>query len=176
MSAVLGSRGRTRSPSDVRPRDVDDDVARGRLPRALQGLGAGAARVLPVIDLDEQAVTDLGHGKRIAAPAGAGADGAIAALDGGGRLVAVVEPVEEGALPELAPVIWELPQLVLDEGFALLAINAQHSLLAGQWHARGKHPQPDAVDRCLLAQAQSEGLSVVSSDLALRGHGVPVVW
>ncbi|GAB2549238.1 tRNA pseudouridine(55) synthase TruB [Brachybacterium huguangmaarense] len=82
----------------VPPRDVDDDVARGRLPRALQGLGAAAARVLPVIDLDEQTVTDLGHGKRIAAPAGAGAEGAIAALDGGGRLVAVVEPVEEGAL------------------------------------------------------------------------------
>jgi PIN domain nuclease of toxin-antitoxin system len=84
--------------------------------------------------------------------------------------------VEEGKLPELAPVIWELPQLVLDEGFELLAINAQHSLLAGQWHARGKHPQPDGVDRCLLAQAQSEGLNLVSSDLALRGHGVPVVW
>ena len=44
--------------------------------------------------------------------------------------------VEEGKLPELAPVIWELPQLVLDEGFALLAINAQHSLLAGHWHTR----------------------------------------
>ncbi|MFZ9946138.1 MAG: type II toxin-antitoxin system VapC family toxin [Vulcanococcus sp.] len=84
--------------------------------------------------------------------------------------------VEEGKLPELAPVIWELPQLVLDEGFALLAINAQHSLLAGHWHTRGKHPQPDAVDRLLLAQAQSEGLSLVSSDLALRGHGVPVIW
>jgi PIN domain nuclease of toxin-antitoxin system len=84
--------------------------------------------------------------------------------------------VENGELPELAPVVWELPQLVLDEGFAILAIHAQHSLLAGQWHTRGKHPQPDAVDRYLLAQAQSEGLSLVSSDLALRGHGVPVIW
>ena len=84
--------------------------------------------------------------------------------------------VEEGKLPELASVIWELPQLVLEEGFALLAINAQHSLLAGQWHARSKRPQPDAVDRFLLAQAQSEDLSLVSCDLALRGHGVPVVW
>jgi len=83
---------------------------------------------------------------------------------------------QEGKLPELAPVIWELPQLVLDEGFALLAVNAQHSLLAGQWHARGNHPQPDAVGRFLLAQAQSEGLSLVTSDLALRGHGVSVIW
>jgi PIN domain nuclease of toxin-antitoxin system len=84
--------------------------------------------------------------------------------------------VEEGELPELTPVIWELPQLVLDEGFALLAINAQHSLLAGRWHTCGKHPQPDAVDRLLLAQAQSEGLSLISTDLALRGQGVPVIW
>ena len=84
--------------------------------------------------------------------------------------------VEEGELPELAPVVWELPQLVLDEGFALLAINAQHSLLAGQWHVRSKRPQPDAVDRFLLAQAQSEGLGLVSCDLALRGHGVSVIW
>jgi PIN domain nuclease of toxin-antitoxin system len=84
--------------------------------------------------------------------------------------------VEEGKLPELTPVIWELPQLVLDEGFALLAINAQHSLLAGRWHVHSKHPQPNAVDRLILAQAQSEGLSLVSIDLALRGQGVAVIW
>ena len=79
-------------------------------------------------------------------------------------------------MPELAPVVGDLPHLVTDEGIAILAIHEQHSRLAGQWHTRGKHPQPDAVDRCLLAQAQSEGLSLVSIDLALSGQGVPVIW
>ncbi|WP_234661805.1 tRNA pseudouridine(55) synthase TruB [Agromyces marinus] len=83
------------------------DVAAARLAPA-----AAARRVLPAIGVDEDGVRDLRHGKRIAAPPGAGTIAAgdpIAAVGPGDVLVAVVErrgpqlkvvtgfPAEEGA-------------------------------------------------------------------------------
>jgi PIN domain nuclease of toxin-antitoxin system len=64
--------------------------------------------------------------------------------------------------------LWEL-SLAVEEG---KLPEPAGGAVAHAWKA----PQPDAVDRFLLAQAQSEGLSLVSSDLALRGQGVPVIW
>lgn len=54
----------------------------------------------------------------------------------------------------------------------LLPISALHAEAIGElpWHHR------DPFDRMLVAQAQVEGLSIVSSDPALAQYGVEVVW
>ena len=76
-----------------------------------------------------------------------------------------------GDLPELRPVLWQLPQLVEQEGFRLLPISASHALLAGQLSGPG-----DDIDRLLLAQAQLENLRLVSADPALHRPGSAWLW
>lgn len=73
----------------VPPRGVDDDV---RLP--LHGLGEIAARIMPVVEVDEAVATDLGHGKRPSLDLGDAPR--VAACDARGRLVAVLEPISGG--------------------------------------------------------------------------------
>ncbi|PWH06745.1 tRNA pseudouridine(55) synthase TruB [Brachybacterium endophyticum] len=75
------------SAHHVPARGEGDDVD---LP--LEGLGEIAARVLPVVDVDEEAATALGQGKRITSPDGErAANGTLAARDPRGALVAVLE-------------------------------------------------------------------------------------
>lgn len=40
---------------------------------------------------------------------------------------------QRGQLPELSPVIWQLPELIRQDDFLLLEISACDALLAGQW-------------------------------------------
>jgi len=56
--------------------------------------------------------------------------------------------------------------------FELLPISPLHAEAIGElpWHHR------DPFDRMLVAQAQVEGLSIVSADPALAQYGVEVVW
>jgi len=93
------------------------------------------------------------------------------------------EAEQRAELPELSPVIWQLPELVLQEGFALLPIQPRHGLLAGQWREPGpgragmNRLRPiDHTGRLLLAQAQLENLTLVSADTTLRRAGARCLW
>lgn len=81
-----------------------------------------------------------------------------------------------GQLPELGSVIWDLPELVEQEGFTLLAISARHGLMAGQWRRTQATHSLDLVGRLLLAQAQLENLTLVSADPVLREAGGSCIW
>lgn len=83
---------------------------------------------------------------------------------------------QEHQLPELAPVIWQLPDLIQQEGFELLPITPRHSLVAGQWRTAAGARPPDWVGRLLLAQAHVEQLTLVSHDQSLRDGRVRSLW
>jgi PIN domain nuclease of toxin-antitoxin system len=58
------------------------------------------------------------------------------------------------------------------DGFRELPVSAHHALLAAvlpQHHS-------DPFDRMLIAQARSEGLTVVTRDERFAAYGVPVLW
>jgi PIN domain nuclease of toxin-antitoxin system len=57
-------------------------------------------------------------------------------------------------------------------GFAELPVRSGHGLLAG---ALPLH-HADPFDRMIVAQAQSEGLTVVTSDKRIAAYDVPVLW
>lgn len=60
------------------------------VPASILSPADAARRAMPAVELDAEAARDLGHGKRIAAPDGV-ADGPVAAIGPGDRLVAIVE-------------------------------------------------------------------------------------
>ncbi len=57
-------------------------------------------------------------------------------------------------------------------GFVELPVLSRHALLAG---ALPPH-HGDPFDRMIVAQAQSEGLTVVTRDERIAAYGVPVLW
>lgn len=63
-------------------------------------------------------------------------------------------------------------EAIKDYGFTELAITVGH---AEAVHLLPNHHR-DPFDRMLIAQAQTESLSLVSKDPALRLYDVPVVW
>jgi PIN domain nuclease of toxin-antitoxin system len=91
-------------------------------------------------------------------------------------LLEISQAQKRGQLPELAPVIWELPELVRQEGFQLLAITARHGLMAGQWRPLRGSGALDHTARLLLAQAQLENLTLVSADPTLRSAAGRCLW
>jgi PIN domain nuclease of toxin-antitoxin system len=70
----------------------------------------------------------------------------------------------------------ELPDSLLDvlaeEDFVEIRISAAHGLLAGALPLHHKDP----FDRMIVAQAKSEGLTVVTCDELIAAYGVPVLW
>jgi PIN domain nuclease of toxin-antitoxin system len=83
---------------------------------------------------------------------------------------------QRGLLPELSPVIWQLPELIRQERFELLEISARDALLAGQWRQRHRSTALDATGRMLLAQTQRRNLTLVSGDVHLQHCGVSWLW
>lgn len=80
----------------IPPRGEDEDT---ELP--LLGLGQAASAVMATLVVDEAVAVDLGHGKRPQAQPGASTaqpGQTMAALDGRGRLVAIVAPDHDQAL------------------------------------------------------------------------------
>jgi len=65
-----------------------------------------------------------------------------------------------------------LPQDLLDEGFLEILVNASHSLQAAALPSHHNDP----FDRMLIAQAQSEGLTIVTRDPQIAAYDVPVLW
>ena len=99
------------------------------------------------------------------------------------------EAIEDPSLPVRfsAASIWEIaikqgrgrlevpPDLLATmegRGFAELPVRSGHGLRAG---ALPLH-HADLFDRMIVAQAQSEGLTVVTSDKRIAAYDVPVLW
>jgi len=70
------------------------------------------------------------------------------------------------AYPEL------FPTALLTNGFRELPLNFQHfqTLLSLPLHHR------DPFDRLLVAQAQTEGMTLVSRDPHFAAYGIPLIW
>lgn len=64
------------------------------------------------------------------------------------------------------------PTMLIEDGFKHLAVTIRHGLIAGAY------PQPhrDPFDRMLAAQAEVEGLAIISRDSALKQFGVKLLW
>jgi PIN domain nuclease of toxin-antitoxin system len=70
------------------------------------------------------------------------------------------------------PLLADFGAELAQEGFGELPIVSQHAIRAGLLPSRHKDP----FDRMLIAQAQSENLTIVSRDVRLDGYGVRRIW
>lgn len=77
-----------------------------------------------------------------------------------------------GKLPGAGPLIADFASLMLKLRAADLPISRAHALRAGSY----PQPHADPFDRMLVAQAEIEGLTLVSKDRALRQFGVELLW
>jgi PIN domain nuclease of toxin-antitoxin system len=65
----------------------------------------------------------------------------------------------------------DLPEAIRDSDLANLPVTADHAVAAGRLPLVHRDP----FDRMLVAQALTEGLTLVTRDKALRGYDVPVL-
>ena len=77
-----------------------------------------------------------------------------------------------GKLPQAAPMLRDFDGWVRRLGFALLPLTSAHAVRAGLFDVEHRDP----FDRLLAAQAEGEGLALLSSDGKLDGFGVRRVW
>jgi PIN domain nuclease of toxin-antitoxin system len=77
-----------------------------------------------------------------------------------------------GKLPGATAVVADYPAAINGLQARSLAIQDNHALLAGSL----SHDHRDPFDRMLVAQAQIEGLTLVSKDRALRQFGLKLLW
>jgi PIN domain nuclease of toxin-antitoxin system len=73
------------------------------------------------------------------------------------------------ALGKLGPP--DLPEQIRDSGFRLLNITAEHGIAAGRLPMHHRDP----FDRVLIAQAQLEGLTLVTRDTHAQKYDVDVL-
>jgi PIN domain nuclease of toxin-antitoxin system len=70
----------------------------------------------------------------------------------------------------------EVPEDLLDtmeqRGFIELPVLSSHAIIAGALPPHHRDP----FDRMLVAQAQSEGLTIVTRDERIEAYDVPVLW
>ena len=77
-----------------------------------------------------------------------------------------------GKLPDARVVVGNFSTIVLTLRASDLAIARAHALRAGGY----AQAHVDPFDRILAAQAEIEGLALVSKDRALRRFGVELLW
>ena len=65
-----------------------------------------------------------------------------------------------------------LTSRLAEEGFREVPVTAAHGLLAGELPRHHNDP----FDRMLVAQARSEGLTIVTADPRIAAYDVPVLW
>ena len=80
--------------------------------------------------------------------------------------------VGNGKWPEATAILNDLEAQLATESFYLLPITVAHARLAGMLRAAHRDP----FDRLLAAQAQIEGLTLVTADPKLHGLGAPILW
>ena len=84
----------------------------------------------------------------------------------------IATKVRLGKLPTAEELAADFVGYLEREGFELLPISAEHAIRAGL--LPGAHKDP--FDRMLIAQAQAEGMPVVSNELAFDAYGVRRIW
>jgi len=77
-----------------------------------------------------------------------------------------------GKLPEGADLASQFDSILTAESFEALSISALHGSRAGLLPG----PHRDPFDRMLIAQAQSEGLTIVSNDKIFDEYKVRRLW
>lgn len=77
-----------------------------------------------------------------------------------------------GKLPEARDAAPRFMELVAADGFRLLHLNCEHGLRAGGY----PYSHGDPFDRMLAAQAEIEGLTLVTRDPIFREFPVRVLW
>jgi PIN domain nuclease of toxin-antitoxin system len=77
-----------------------------------------------------------------------------------------------GKLPNAALLVQDFEGIVADQGFAELAVSVRHARLAGEMNIAHKDP----FDRLLIAQAQAEDMTLVSSEALFDGFAVKRLW
>ena len=100
------------------------------------------------------------------------ADASTDALVGAGALYEIAIKVQLGRLelPGAADVY--LPRLLRRFAFGVLPIAAEHALRAGTLPVIHHDPW----DRLLVAQAQIEGLPIITADPAIGQYDVETIW
>jgi len=77
-----------------------------------------------------------------------------------------------GRLPEAGDVATRLPYYIRKSKFTVLPISLEHAMAAGSLPG----PHKDPFDRMLIAKAQIENLTVVTSDPIFKDYAVSVIW
>ena len=72
---------------------------------------------------------------------------------------------------EMAPLLL-IPQQVAANGFSVLPVHLQHTLQVGTLPFLHRDP----FDRMLVAQAQVEGLTLITGDTAITRYAVSTIW
>jgi len=80
--------------------------------------------------------------------------------------------VRLGRLPITSDVMRDFSKYLAQSQFQDLSITAEHGIRAGFLPG----PLRDPFDRMLIAQAQAEGLSIVSNEVSFDGYGVRRIW
>ena len=77
-----------------------------------------------------------------------------------------------GKLAQAAPLARDFEAIVAAQGFAELSITVRHARRAGEMNIAHKDP----FDRLLIAQAQVEGMVLVSNEASFDGFAVQRLW
>ena len=77
-----------------------------------------------------------------------------------------------GKLPGAAVLAKDFEAVVASQGFAELPISVRHARLAGEMNITHKDP----FDRFLIAQAQAEGMVLVSNEALFDSFAVQRLW
>jgi len=84
----------------------------------------------------------------------------------------IATKVRLGKLPAVSELLDDLPQLLAAQGFEPLPITLLHGLHAGSYPMVHRDP----FDRLLAAQAELDGLTLVSLDPALQAFPCSLLW
>lgn len=77
-----------------------------------------------------------------------------------------------GKLPGAALLAQDFEMIVAEQGFSELPISVTHARLAGEMNITHKDP----FDRLLIAQAQAEGMVLVSNEALFDSFAVQRLW
>jgi PIN domain nuclease of toxin-antitoxin system len=100
------------------------------------------------------------------------ADAGVAVFVSAASAWEISTKVRIGKLPGAVEVAERLPEIVRGQRFQELGISLAHARLAGL--LPGAHRDP--FDRMLIAQAQVEGIALVSNETLFDGYGVRRIW
>ena len=100
------------------------------------------------------------------------ADGSTDALVGAGALYEISIKAQVGRLELPASADVYLPRLLRRFAFGVLPVGEDHALRAGTLPMIHRDPW----DRLLVAQAQIEGIPIVTADPAISQYDVETIW